>query len=323
MSPRVGGVGRCLRDRLATPAVVMVCASGPAYVAIGYLGRAMNPALLTMLRLGVCAAAMTVAVAVRSLRRRWSPLPGLRMRDLPAVTLCGVLGYAGYSVLLALGQRTVPSGTTSLLVNAAPVITAAVGLVALRERLTWQRIAGTCGGFLGTALISFSGGGSLRTGPGALWIIAAALSLTGFVIVQQKLLARTDPLSVTAAASVVGALLSLVLLPWARTTGTVPILPGVLAVLVLGVLSTAVAYTAWAAALRTRGASGGALLMFVVPVISLVLGVLLLGEHPTPAALAGGVLAVLGVWFSDRGGRAAGAEPQGVVKTKSSTGKVS
>jgi len=284
------------------PEVVLLVASSPGYVAIGYVGRFLNPALITISRMVLAAVAMGLMWAVwrRGDDKRGRSQP-FTPTDLLRVVVCGLLGYTGYSMLLAQGQKTLQSGMASLLINTAPVLTALAGMVLLQERPTARRAVGTGLGFVGTATVALASGSALGINVGALWVIAASLSLTAFVVVQQPLLEHHSPFKITAATIVSGAAMSLLLLPWASVSGSVPVGQTFLALAVLGFVFTASAYTAWAYVLARLGAGGGTLILFAVPAASTTLGAIFLHERPTPMALLGGLLAILGVGLSQSG----------------------
>ena len=53
-------------------------------------------------------------------------------RNLPAIALAGIVAFSVYNVALAHEQRTVPAGTSSLLVTTIPALTALWAAVAAR-----------------------------------------------------------------------------------------------------------------------------------------------------------------------------------------------
>jgi drug/metabolite transporter (DMT)-like permease len=68
----------------------------------------------------------------------------------------------------------------------------------------------------------------------------------------------------------------------------------------LGAFPTAVAFTTWAYALARTDAGRLGATTYLVPPISVLLGWALLSETPPLAALAGGVLCLIGVALSRR-----------------------
>ncbi|WP_278258752.1 EamA family transporter [Nocardioides convexus] len=63
---------------------------------------------------------------------------------------------------------------------------------------------------------------------------------------------------------------------------------------------TAIAFTTYAFALRHMSASALGVTTYLVPPITIVLGLVLLDEVPPPVAYVGGVLALLGVGIARR-----------------------
>ena len=68
----------------------------------------------------------------------------------------------------------------------------------------------------------------------------------------------------------------------------------------LGVFPTAIAFTTYAYALRRMSASSLGVTTYLVPPITIVMGLVFLSETPPTIAYAGGVLALLGVAVARR-----------------------
>ncbi|MGH3355629.1 MAG: EamA family transporter, partial [Nocardioidaceae bacterium] len=84
--------------------------------------------------------------------------------------------------------------------------------------------------------------------------------------------------------------------------------PSMLAMVVLGALSTGVAFAAFTTLAGRVGASRGSVTVYFIPVVAIVLGVSLGGESVPPLALAGTGLVLLGAYLTSRrqGGRPPG-----------------
>src|SRR5213076_2432623 len=86
------------------------------------------------------ASASIVAVALWLARGR--PIP--RRADLPAIAAVGLLAMTIYPAALSFGEKSVPAGTASILVNLSPIFTAILATLFLGERLNvigWTGIA--------------------------------------------------------------------------------------------------------------------------------------------------------------------------------------
>jgi drug/metabolite transporter (DMT)-like permease len=271
----------------------MVLTSAPTYVATRESLKVLSPQDLTPV--GFLGAAVVLGIFLLFRRQRL----GLTGRDVPRMLLAGILGYAGYGLLLNLGQATVPAGTASLLLNISPVFAFMLSYLVLRERTTRLGYVGIVTALVGVAVITLGDTSAVGFNRDAMYIVAAALVLSVFLIVQQPLFKRVPPVEVVFWGSIIGGLATL---PTATfTMDPAGFSPSSWAgLIVLVVMSTAVAYAFWNISLaRTSVAEGGALL-YVVPVLSLLLGWGLLAEVPTGASLVGGTAALAGVVLLSR-----------------------
>ena len=213
--------------------------------------------------------------------------------------------------LIVWGQQHVESGLASILVSTTPIFTVVLAHVLTRdERLTVTRAIGVLLGLAGVILLigpeALRGLG--RHGLGQLAVLAGAFSYACAGIYGRRL--RHLPSVVAAAGtSTCTALLLLPLAlvfdrPWTlRPSGV-----AIAAMLALGFLSTALGYLMFFRILSTAGATNVMLVNFLVPVSALLLGTMILGEHPDWLVFAGmatifvGLLTIDGrVWA--RGGR--------------------
>ncbi len=79
------------------------------------------------------------------------------------------------------------------------------------------------------------------------------------------------------------------------------------AMLPLGLLGTGWAFVAFALLLGRAGASRGAVAIYFTPVVAIVLGVVVRGEHVAAVSVLGAALVILGAWLTSR--REAGIRP--------------
>ncbi|BCY13980.1 DMT family transporter [Actinoplanes sp. L3-i22] len=278
---------------LRRPGTLMVITSAPTYVATSELLRVISPLDLTPVRFLGAALVLGLYLLIR--RRRLVARRG----DLLRAFGVSAIGYAAYGTLLNIGQTTVPAGTTSLLLNTSPVFALILGRLLLGERITPRGIAGTIVAMTGVAMVAVFGGGRLGLGWNALIILFAALILALYLIWQQPLLSRIPAIEMVFWGCLWGGLLTLPPAPldlhlaaWQGRTW--------LALAVLVLVSTALAYVFWARALAETSVAEGGSLLFAVPLISITLGWLLLDQAPTPAAVIGGCIAVAGVMLVSR-----------------------
>ena len=275
-------------------ALVTVLLWSSAFVGIRAAGEDYSPGALTLGRLAVGAAVLGFFALSRGER-----LPA--RRDLPLLVLCGVCWFGLYNLALNESERRIDAGTAAMLVAVGPIVIAAGAGLFLREGLPRTLVAGTGIAFVGAVIIGIATSErGVSAGWGALLAVAAAVLYAVAVLAQKPLLSRASGLQVTAAACLVGFLVSL---PFA------PALVDELAhadrsstawVVYLGLFPTALGFLTWAYALTRTTAGRMGATTYLVPPLAIVLGWLLLGERPETVALAGGALCLGGVVLARR-----------------------
>ncbi|MBZ2168684.1 DMT family transporter [Marinobacter sp. F4216] len=237
-----------------------------------------------------------LAMLVRLLNARW---PGWRAAGHLAVT--GVLVHGCYlgGVFYAI-YTGMASGIVSLIVGLQPLVTAAVAVMVLRERVTFRQWIGLALGLFGVALVLFEKYGTDYTGVDlSLWaIVWAVFALVGIsvgTVYQKRFGTGADLVTGTfiqyAAAATFFAIGAFALetreVEWSLQ------LKLSMAWLVLGVSIGAILLLMWL--IRRGAASQVASLFYLVPPVTAFEAYLLFGEQLGGLAMAGGLVAIVGV----------------------------
>ncbi|MCR4392235.1 MAG: DMT family transporter [Candidatus Acetothermia bacterium] len=129
----------------------------------------------------------------------------------------------------------VTAGAASLLIASAPMFTALLARLFLQEELGRWGWLGIAIGFAGVTLITLGEGEALRLEPGALVVLLAAISASGYSVLQKKFVARYPPLAFTTYVFWAGTIPMLVFLPGLLSTLSGAPWSAILAVVYLGV----------------------------------------------------------------------------------------
>lgn len=266
-----------------------------AFVAIRHLGGSFDPGPLSLGRMLTGAIVLSAFMLTTG---RWVRPTGQEWLRLIAI---GLLWYAVYHVALNAGELRVDAGTASMLLQASPVLIALAAAVFLDEPFTRELALGLALACVGVVLISTSGdGGAHGDLVGALLCLVAAAAYTVSVILQKPMTGRISALQITWSACTIGALGQLIFMPGlvdqARAASTADL--GWL--MYLGIFPTAIAFTTYGYALQHMSAGSLGVTTYLVPPITIVLGLIFLGETPPPLAYVGGVLALVGVAITRR-----------------------
>jgi drug/metabolite transporter (DMT)-like permease len=213
----------------------------------------------------------------------------------------GVLWYGVYMVALNAGEQRVDAGTAAMLIQVSPVLVAVLAAIFLNEKFTVYIGLGLALAFTGVGLISMSSSDSSDHDViGVLLCLVSAVVYSISLILQKPLVAKLPAIHVTWLACTIGAIACL---PFAgqlvEQTRDAPT-SSVLWVVYLGVFPTAIAFTTYAYALQHMSASSLAITTYLVPPITIVMGVMFLDEVPPTMAYVGGALALVGVAVARR-----------------------
>jgi drug/metabolite transporter (DMT)-like permease len=215
--------------------------------------------------------------------------------DLGRLTVAGIVGITIYNVVLNYGLKTVSAGAASFLVASTPVWTALLAVVFLHERLNWVGWTGIAISFVGISWIARERGHGLQFSPGAIFIGLNAVGYGVYMILQKRLLARMSAMAFTTYAFVAGTLLLLPLAGGSIAEVRSAPASATLALLYLGVFPAAIANVTWARAMSEVPAARISSFLYLMPIATIIIGWMWIGEVPTLAVWVGGALALLGV----------------------------
>lgn len=267
---------------------------GTTFIATKLVLREVGPLLLTVLRFAIAFAAL-VPFAARQ---------GFHLKDIfrPAFMLFGLTGTTLYYALQNMGMNLTSISSTALILAIGPLLTTILAVFFLQEKMTRLRIIGISMVVVGMVLVALtSADDSAGTNPalGDVLIFGSALSWAVYTIQGRKMVNNYSALVMTTASTGAGLLF---LLPFAGielASGVLPhfSLAGIAWVLYLGLAASAVTMYLWNYALHTITASTAATYLNLVPIIGVISG-FVMGERPPWLQIAGGVLAIAGVWIS-------------------------
>lgn len=265
---------------------LLLWASSFAAIQVGL--EAYAPGQLALLRFLVASAALLVYGLVTRM-----PLPDLK--DLPGFALLGLAGFTVYHIAQNTGQQSLSAGTTSFLIASTPIFTALLARVFLGERLSPLGWVGIGVSIVGVGLTSLNTEDGLGFEPGALLILIAAFSSSLYFVLQKPYLAKYTGLQLTTYTIWAGTLFLLVYAPGLVEQIQSASLSATLTVGYLGIFPTALGYVLWAYALSRASVATVTSTLNLLPLLSLVIAWLWLGEIPSLFALVGGFTTLAGV----------------------------
>lgn len=254
--------------------------------------EAFRPGLITWLRVLFGAAAIWLFPAAR--RARIDPT------DRAAVLVVALTWVVIPLTLFPIAQGSVNSAIAGMLNGAAPIFTAVIATIMLRQPPGPRQLIGIPIGFLGVSAIALSAAseGSSQVIGVVLILIATICYGTAFNVAT-PLQQRYGSVPLMARILLIGAVLTA---PFgiASIPGSSFAWPSLAAVMAVGLLGTGVAFVLFGTLAGHVGSTRASIVGYLIPVVALILGVVFRGDQVAPIALLGVALVVVGAYLASR-----------------------
>lgn len=217
-------------------------------------------------------------------------------RFLVLALFSNTLYYLAENTALTMTQTT----NVSILVSTAPIFTAVIlACLHKQERLTRRQILGFGVAFSGVILVVFNGDGALKLNfLGDLLALGAAVSWAVYGIFLRRWSDQYDTALITRKLMFYGTLTTLPLV-MAEVAPVDPAavftLKNVAKLLYLSLIGNATCYLLWGNAVKTIGVLSANLYIYMVPIVTLLVSAVVLGESVSVSGLVGIALVILGM----------------------------
>ena len=248
---------------------------------------------------------------------RWSivalgllPAVVMALRERPGSLRGQGLGVvaAGFLGMFVCGGPVYVAGVTTSAINLAlimalaPLVVLLFSFVSGQEAIHRSQIFGMLLSLAGAALIITKGRAAIGAGvaPGDLLALMAMLGWAGYTLLQNRVGSGVSFLARIGLFAAAGALFSLPFAIHEMWSAPAAAFSGRAALVYLfaGLVPGLFAYSAYAYLGAKFGAVSTSLSLYLGPIVSAVLSILLLGEAPTVVHLIGGALSLGGMWLS-------------------------
>lgn len=291
-------------NRLA--GILLVALSAAGFGTLALFGRyayadQMDATSILFFRFSLAALVMIAWLLIRR-----EPLP--RGSTLAILVGMGAVGYVGQSLAYLTALQYASSGLVALLLYLYPVFVTLLAILLKHEKINRMKAIALGVALLGTALTVDPAGGQAL---GILLALTGAVMYSIYIIVGSQVLKRVTVLQsstvIFASAGAAAGVLMLLNGPQFPSSGA-----GWAAILAIVMLATLLPVVAFLAGLGRIGATNAAMVSTLEPVVTVILGVLLLDETLRPLTLLGGGLiltAVLLLARSELSHKAAAPQP--------------
>jgi drug/metabolite transporter (DMT)-like permease len=227
-------------------------------------------------------------------------------KDIGVLAALGV-GVVGNHLLILYGLQYIDAGAAGVIIGASPAITAVLSALILKDVPFSQVWVGCAVSFVGVAIVS-GGSASETSGEspvlGGIFVILALVSWALYTIGSRKVMDRLSPLTVNWTTLLISILIQIPLL-WTDhkvlDAGMASVsVSGWMALVYVIVFATALGQQAWLYGVSGIGPSRAGVFINLIPVSSLLLSLIILGESFDFVKIVGIVLVLGGVWLVTR-----------------------
>lgn len=256
----------------------------PTFAKMAY-GAGASTYTLLLLRFAAAAAFMFVLTRIKGL-----PLP--TGRQAAVFFLMGAVGYVGQSLSYFTALNHASSSVVVLLFYTNPALVMLISALFLHERVTARKLLALALAMLGAFVIA---GSELNANPlGILFSVLSAVIYSVYIVVSSRVIPRGMSIHSSAFIMLGSAVVYGILNCF---TGFTP--PsngeGYLAVALMALVSTVLAFWSFFRGMERTGPTAAALISTLEPVVTVLASVVVLGEPITAKILLGGCLVMAGL----------------------------
>ena len=216
-------------------------------------------------------------------------------RDIPKFLFSGAVGFTLYMITFNKGSQSLTSATGSVIIAIAPILTAAFSSFIFKEKINFKGWLSIMVSFVGILVLALWNG-VFSIDIGIILMLSAAILLAVYNITQREYVKKYTAFQSTSYSIFAGTVLLMIFLP-----ESIPQLISAepkawLVLIYLGVFPSAIAYIWWSKALSVAEVTSEVTnFMFVTPLISAVMGSLIINEMPSLETYIGGGIILSGL----------------------------
>ena len=267
---------------------------GASFLLMAESLEAFTPGIVTLGRAGFGAIVMAI---MRFFMRRGQRL---EPQDRAPVALLGLVWVALPFTLFPIAQQWINSAVTGLLNGATPVLVALVSVLFVRVAPKGVQLLGLVIGFVGILLISLGSAGEGSSQAKGVVLVLLATVCYGFALnmaspLQAKyggIVLMANVLSVATVLTFPYAMVNLGDNEWQLSSGV--------ALLTVGCVGTGLAYWIMSSLVGRVGSIRASFITYLIPVVSLVLGIVFRDDTITGLALIGTPITIAGAFLASR-----------------------
>lgn len=264
---------------------------GAAFMLIKIAVTDVAPATLVAVRIVITAVILYAAMRVSGVtlpreRRVWFNFYSV-----------GMFGLVVPFLLISWGQQLIPSSTTAILGATTPLFTALINLVThAEEKINSERIIGLIVGFAGVTVAIGIAATTEGNWIGELCVLGAAVCYAISALYSRRVFAGMKPIVPSTGQMITSSTLLIpIALLWDGMPVALPSTQSIIALVILAVFCTAIAYILYYYLIDTIGATKSSMVSFLIAPFGIMYGSVFLQEPIRPNSIAGLLIIIVGI----------------------------
>lgn len=200
------------------------------------------------------------------------------------------------------GLTKVDASTAGIIIGTIPLFTPIAAFIFLKERITKLNIVGIILSVIGVAILTFDRNLNMQVSSEGLMLLGLAIFATlGFTVVVKKIPEHYSVFTITFYQNVIGSLMFLPLVFFFEKDNIMEsgfVWSSALPILELGIFASALAFVCYTHTLRYIPIARANIFTNLIPVFTLILSAILLGDEITHQKIIGITVVLLGVFVA-------------------------
>lgn len=230
----------------------------------------------------------------------------LKKEDIPVFLFTGLVGMFGYHVFFFTALKYTTAITSSIIGATNPIITTILSILFLKDRITSKRALGIALSFIGVFLTITNANltmvKTLSFNKGDLFMLIAVLMWAAYGVFSKKVMPRYSPMILTYYSFLFCTIILVPFViyekPW-TFAANVPYY-SYIASLYMSIFASVIGYLVQQMSIKQIGPSKTSIFINLVPIFSIILSVLILGENISPIKLLTALLIIGGVYICQK-----------------------
>ncbi len=230
----------------------------------------------------------------------------ISLKELPIFILTGFLGIFTYHVLFFIALTKTTAINSSLIGATNPMATTIIAALFLNEKIGWKRAGAILLAFMGVLLTASRGNieafMTMSFNIGDIMMLCAVISFAFYSVVSKKIMNKYSPLIILTYSFLTAVVM---LIPFVIIEKPMDYIWGIslkawMAVFYMGIFASAIGYLLQQFSIKAYGASKTMLFVNLVPVFSIIISVIVLGETVNFITLLSAAIIIAGVYLSSK-----------------------